>query len=127
MSVEVGAACHYTTKNILDKSHISLKKGNNEKNMVKIIKMAPFMIMLEGTHFLYSNKYSKRHHFELGENPNLRNVGKIISCQLLFMLYKKTMLKSQFSYFWCPTSCFHTILHAVGPVDFHRSYCGSWI
>ena len=51
MSVEVGAACHYTTKNILDKSHISLKKGNNEKNMVKIIKMAPFMIKLEGTHF----------------------------------------------------------------------------
>ena len=38
MSVEVGAACHYTTKNILDKSHISLKKGNNKKNMVKIIK-----------------------------------------------------------------------------------------
>ena len=51
--------------------------------------MAPFMIKLEGTHFLYSNKYSKRHHFELGENPNLRNVGKIISCQLQFMLYKK--------------------------------------
>ena len=91
--------------------------------------MAPFMIKLEGTHFLYSNKYSKRHHFELGENPNLRNVGKIISCQLLFMLYKKTCSKANFLIVGAQPAAsipFYN-LHAVGPVDFHRSYCGSWI